>query len=164
MNYLIREYREPDKHQVNDLALLAFQQYSYEYEDWEGFSKIITQMSHLSETSELIVAEVNSKIVGAVVYTGPNKSKAPFFKPEWSVIRMLVVSPKSRGKGIGQSLYKTCLNRAKRDNAEIIALHTSKIMEVALAMYLKAGFRIHSGAPDIHGVKYEVYTKKIQKR
>lgn len=146
---------------MNNWALLAFDQYSIEYEDWEGFSKKISKMSQLSETSELIVAEENSKIVGAVVYVAPNISKAPFFKPEWAIIRMLVVSPESRSKGIGRALSEICLNRAKRDKAEILALHTSEIMEVALPMYLRMGFGLYSEAPDIHGVKYGIYTKRV---
>ena len=100
--------------------------------------------------------------MGAIVYVGPSKSKAEFFKPEWAIIRMLVVAPESRSNGIGQALTDICLKCAERDQSEILALHTSKIMRVALSMYLKMGFVFHSAAPDIHGVKYDVYTKGIQ--
>ena len=75
---------------------------------------------------------------------------------------MLVVSHESRGKGIGHALTDICLNRAKRDQSEILALHTSKIMRVALSMYLKMGFVFYSEAPDIHGVKYGVYTRELR--
>ena len=159
--FLLRDYNEADECSVNELALSAFEQYSSEYEDWEGFSRKISQISKLTGSSELIVAETGSKIVGAIGYVGPNKSKAEFFKPEWAVIRMLVVSPESRGKGIGRALTNMCLNRAERDQSEMLALHTSKIMSVALAMYLKMGFVFYSEAPDIHGVKYGVYTKEL---
>jgi len=161
MKYILREYKASDERQVNELALSAFAQYACEYEDWEGFSRKISQMSKLAESAELIVAEMDSQIVGAIVYVGPNKPKAEFFKPEWAIIRMLVVVPESRGKGIGQALTDICLKRAERDQSEILALHTSKIMRVALSMYLKMGFVFCSEAPDIHGVKYDVYTKEI---
>lgn len=162
MKYILREFRESDESQVDELALSAFDQYSGQYEDWDGFRRKIAQMSKLSESAELIVAEVGSQIVGAVGYVGPNKSKAEFFKPDWAIIRMLVVAPEARGKGIGRALTRTCLDRAERDSSEILALHTSGIMSVALAMYLKMGFSFHSDAPDIHGVKYGVYTKKLR--
>lgn len=160
MNYILREYRESDERQVDELALSAFAQYACEYEDWEGFSRKISQMSKLAESAELFVAEMDSQIVGAMVYVGPNKAKAEFFKPEWAIIRMLVVAPEARGKGIGRALTDICLKCAKRDQAGILALHTSKIMRVALSMYLKMGFVFSFAAPDIHGVKYDVYTKE----
>lgn len=161
MQYTLREFEEPDERQVNELALSAFAQYACEYEDWEGFSKKISQMSKLAQSSDLIVAEMGSKIVGAIVYVGPNKPKAEFFKLEWAIVRMLVVSPESRGKGIGRALMNTCFNRAERDQAAILALHTSKIMRVALSMYLKMGFGFLTEAPEIHGVQYGVYTKEL---
>jgi GNAT superfamily N-acetyltransferase len=161
MKYTLRKYRESDEHQVNELALSAFAQYACEYEDWEGLSKKISQMSKLAESAELFVAEIDSQIVGAIAYVGPNKPKAEFFKPDWAIIRMLVVAPESRGKGIGQALTDICLQCAERDQSEILALHTSKIMHVALSMYLRMGFVFYSATPDIHGVKYDVYTKEI---
>lgn len=162
MEYILRDYKESYERRVNELALSAFEQYSGEYEDWDGFRNKISQMSKLAESAELIVAEMGSEIVGAVGYVGPNKSKAEFFKPDWAIIRMLVVSPEARRKGIGRALTEICLNRAERDQSEILALHTSKIMSVALSMYMKIGFSVYSDAPDIHGVKYGVYTKKLR--
>ncbi|HEY0720682.1 MAG TPA: GNAT family N-acetyltransferase [Gammaproteobacteria bacterium] len=146
---------------MNELAGSAFEQYANEFDDWEGFRQKIQQMSKLAATAEIIVAEVGSKIVGAAVYVGPHRSKAEFFKPEWAVMRMLVVSPAARGQGIGRALTEACLHRARRDRCEILALHTSNIMAVALAMYLKMGFAFYSAAPDIHGVKYGVYTTRV---
>ena len=75
---------------------------------------------------------------------------------------MLVVLPEARGKGIGRVLTEKCLDCARRDHAEAVALHTSQIMQVALAMYLKMGFVFHAAAPDIHGVKYGVYVKVLK--
>tara|TARA_B100000989_G_scaffold292132_1_gene267554 strand:- start:2478 stop:2840 length:363 start_codon:yes stop_codon:yes gene_type:complete len=118
-------------------------------------------MSQLAESSDLIVAEQNNKIVGAIAYVGPNKLKSDFFKPEWAIIRMLVVSPEARNNGIGRTLTNMCEILAKKEKAKVLALHTSEIMEVALSMYLKIGFVLYSKAPDIHGVKYGVYSKAI---
>lgn len=162
MKYILRTYRETDREQVDALAVAAFAQYSRHYDDWPGFSKKISQMSKLTESAEMIVAEIDGKVVGAVVYVKPNQPKADFFKAEWAVIRMLVVSPDARGQGIGRALTEMCLQYAKRDGVKTVALHTSGIMRVALAMYLKMGFVFHVSAPDIHGVKYGVYVKNLK--
>jgi len=161
MQYHIRAYRETDKDQLNQLAVLAFEQYSHLYSDWPEFSKKVEQMSSLTEHCEILIAAQESKILGAVAYNGPYKAKAEFFKPEWAVIRMLVVNPEYRGSGIGRRLVENCLAHARRDDVQVIALHTSEIMEVALPMYQGMGFEYYAQAPDIHSVKYAIYTHRL---
>jgi ribosomal protein S18 acetylase RimI-like enzyme len=70
---------------------------------------------------------------------------------------MLVVDPAARGTGIGRQLTEACIDRARRDGARLIALHTSPAMVVALAMYLKMGFVLERRVPDRFGVTYGVY-------
>jgi GNAT superfamily N-acetyltransferase len=78
-----------------------------------------------------------------------------------TIIRLLVVDPAVRGQGIGRSLTEACVGRARRDRSPILALHTSSIMAVALAMYLHMDFTLLRGAPQIFGVPYAVYTKDL---
>lgn len=75
---------------------------------------------------------------------------------------MLVVDPEHRGFGLGRALTDECIIRARHERAPGIALHTSPIMEVALAMYLKMGFEKYSSAPQIQGVEYAVYKKHLE--
>ena len=65
---------------------------------------------------------------------------------------MLVVDPAARGRGLGRLLTEECIRRARRDGAGAIALHTSPIMQVALAMYLRLGFVLLRDAPPVFGV------------
>lgn len=158
MKIIYRNYIDSDSVGVNALALLAFEQYSDNYYDWDGFKKKISLMSQLAKTSDLIVAEQNHQVVGAIAYIAPNEPKSDFFSHDWAAIRMLIVSPKARNQGVGRTLTNMCIERAKCDNANTIALHTSTIMEVALSMYLRMGFSFHSKTAKIHGVEYGVYT------
>jgi GNAT superfamily N-acetyltransferase len=123
--------------------------------------KLIRLLTTLAETGEIVVAEVDGHIVGAVAYIGPGQPKVEFFQPEWPIMRMLVVAPEARGHGIGRALAEECLRRANRDGAAVFALHTGELMQIARPMYRRMGFTWHSAAPDIHGVKYAVYTKDL---
>jgi GNAT superfamily N-acetyltransferase len=58
-------------------------------------------MPSLAAAGELIIAEAGGTLLGAVAYIGPERLKAPFFDPQWPIIRMLVVDPAARGKGVG---------------------------------------------------------------
>jgi GNAT superfamily N-acetyltransferase len=154
---VLRDYRDVDKDCVNAVAVRAFEQYQEAYEDWPVFRSRLEKMSDIAVTGELIVAELDGEVVGAVGYVGLGRPKAEFFDQAWPIMRMLVVDPNARGQGIARRLAEDCLARARRDGAHVFALHTSPIMEVALPMYLRMGFRRHRTAPLIHGVDYDIY-------
>src|SRR5438105_10740391 len=152
----IRDYRASDAEELNRIAVAAFSQFQDSYEDWPAMRAIVSKASSLSEIGEVIIAESEGRLAGGVAYFGPDVAKAPFFDPAWLVIRMLVVDPDCRGKGIGRSLTDECIARAQRDHAPVIALHTSPIMTVALPMYLRMGFAKVQDAPPLFGVPYAV--------
>lgn len=157
----LRDYCADDAASVNALALQAFEQYRDAYTDWPVFKEKIANMSALAGSGEIIVAELESRLVGAVAYIGPHQPKSDFFPPEWPIMRMLVVAPEARGLGIGRALAQECLVRAGRDGASMFALHTSDLMSVALPMYQRMGFKWKSSAPMIHGVSYSIYVKEL---
>ena len=158
---VIRDYLGSDEEEVNRIAVAAFEQFRTDYDDWQAMRTRISIAGSLSATGETIVAECQQRLAGAVTYFGPHVEKAAFFDRRWPIIRMLVVDPVQRGKGIGHALTSECLARARRDGSAIIALHTSPIMTVALPMYLRMGFSRAHDAPPIFGVPYAVYTKAL---
>lgn len=155
----IRPYDEADADAVNAVALAAFAQYRGIYQDWETLTRGVGSMTSLGDHAELIVAEEGGRVVGAVAYCAPGSTpRADFFEPEWPIIRMLVVEPSARGRGVGRRLTDECIERAKREGAPLISLHTSPAMQVALKMYLKIGFKLERVLPPRFGVPYAVYT------
>jgi len=157
----LRDYESADAENLNRIAVSAFDQFRDHYEDWPAMLAGLSKTSALSASSEIIIAELEDQFAGAVAYFGPNSQKASFFDQRWPIIRMLVVDPAFRGKGIGRVLSKECIARAKRDGSPVIALHTSPIMSIALPMYMKMGFVKAYDAPPIFGVTYAVYTKAL---
>ena len=121
-------------------------------------------MSALGRSADLIVAEDGGRIVGAVAYVGPDRPKPDFFEPGWPAIRMLVVDPGARGGGIGRRLTQACIDRAIDDGAPLIALHTSPIQAVAMAMYQRMGFRELRPIAPIFGVAYSIYLLSLDGR
>lgn len=161
MTFQLRSFIAADAEAVNGVVLAAFSQFQAAYSDWAAFSGNLGQMVAQANTSEIIVAELEGAIVGAVAYVGPGKPKRAFFAPEWPIIRMLVVKPEHRGLGIGKALSEECIARARRDGANVVALHTSPLMNVALPMYERMGFRLEREIEPIYGVPYGVYLKHL---
>ena len=157
----LRDYQSSDAENLNRIAVSAFDQFQDHYSDWPAMRAGLSKTSDLGVSGEVIIAELQGTFAGAVAYFGPNSEKAAFFDQRWPIIRMLVVDPAFRGKGIGRALSNACIARARRDGSPIIALHTSPIMSVALPMYLKMGFVKAYDAPPIFGVACAVYTKAL---
>ena len=159
---LIRDFEPADADAVNEVALAAFAQYEGIYSDWTTLARGVGSMASLSECAQIIVAEDDGRLLGAVAYYPPRSfPRADFFESEWPIIRMLVVDSRARGKGAGRELTEECIARARRDGAGLISLHTSPAMEVALAMYLRIGFRLVREVPPRFGVPYGVYTLNL---
>jgi ribosomal protein S18 acetylase RimI-like enzyme len=74
---------------------------------------------------------------------------------------MLAVLPQYRGQGISQQLSLACIHRAKQDRAEVIALHTSKLMINARRMYERPGFQQDIELPRRLGIRYWRYVLKL---
>jgi len=160
---IIRPFAPADATAVNRVALAAFAQYEGVYRDWDRLMRGVGATAGLAEAGEIVVAEDGAgDIVGAVAYFGPEAGPRPdFFAPHWPIVRMLVVDPAARGRGIGRRLTEACIARARRDGADAIALHTSPAMAAALALYLRMGFRLERRVPDRFGVPYGLYLKDL---
>ena len=161
MNFVIRDFLASDTDAVNRLAVAAFEEFRTAYSDWMGMVANISNTSTLAAVGELIVAECAGMIIGAVTYVAPDRPKAAFFDGAWPIVRMLVVDPKYRGKGIGGALMQECVRRAKRDRADVLALHSSPIMTAALAMYRDMGFAHHRDGTPVFGVPTAVYVMQL---
>lgn len=156
---LLRPFTSADADAVNSVARSAFAQYEGIYTDWNSLIGAVGSMASLAQQGEIVVAEARDRVIGAVAYCPPGSvPRAAFFDPDWPIIRMLVVDPHARGQGAGRALTLDCVRRARRDGAAVVALHTSPVMKVALALYLEMGFELARPVPDRFGVPYGVYT------
>lgn len=159
---IIRSFLPTDSDCVSQVALAAFAQYQGFYKDWDVLVRGVGAMASLADSGEIIVAENKGTIVGAVAYIGPGCTpRADFFATEWPIVRMLVVDPSERGKGIGRKLMHKCVELAREDCAQVLSLHTSPIMEAALSLYTKMGFKLEFRVPDRFGVPYSVYLLQL---
>jgi ribosomal protein S18 acetylase RimI-like enzyme len=158
----IRRHTVADRDAVNAVARAAFAQYARDYEDWPTFIEGIGRMADLAKDADVLVAEQDGVIAGAVAHVGPGRPRAAFFPPAWSVIRMLVVDPRRRGQGAGRALVAGCLRLALDAGAPAVGLHTSPVMASALRMYEAIGFARDSDLPPIRGVPYGRYVLAAQ--
>lgn len=109
---------------------------------WEEYRKNIADVWSRAPISSTIVAERDGELLGSVNYYAPGQSDSAgnAWPDGWASVRLLGVSPAARGMGVGRALMDECLRRARVDGATTLGLHTTVLMNVARAMYLRLGF------------------------
>jgi GNAT superfamily N-acetyltransferase len=157
----IRTFCPEDAASVNRVTLAAWDQYREVFSDWPRTADFFAKAADLHKEIELLVAEDDEEMLGVVGYVRPRLKREDIFDPAWAIIRMLSVHPLARGRGVGRQLSQACIDRARRDGAQTIGLHTSPVMSIALPMYLRMGFVHFRDIPNRNGLPYAVYTLSL---
>ncbi|PLT35168.1 GNAT family N-acetyltransferase [Bacillus sp. V5-8f] len=109
---------------------------------WNALKKAISSNADTLDGVELLVAEVDGKIVGSVALF-PAKSDAYegyVDALDYPEIRMLAVAPEARGKGVAKALVTECIKRADGRGFTSVGLHTGQFMKAAMRLYEALGF------------------------
>ncbi|TDD49387.1 GNAT family N-acetyltransferase, partial [Kribbella antibiotica] len=101
------------------------------------------------------IAEVDGERVGSIFCVrGPDESTAK--------LRLLLLTPAARGRGLGAKLVDTCLAFAREAGYKRMVLWTNDPLVAARHIYLARGFRLTSTIPhsdwgdSLHGQTYEL--------
>lgn len=147
MAITVREARTDELEEVSRVMSAAYEEYMPGTVEpgspWEEYRKEVADVWSRLGGAELIVAEDDGKILGAVTFyrEGSGQGYDASFPPRWSGIRLLAVDPAARGRGLGKLLTEECIRRARELGAVAVGLHTTKWMAIAQGMYERMGFR-----------------------
>jgi GNAT superfamily N-acetyltransferase len=142
----IRDARSADRGAIEAVTLAAYEQYAALMPaHWEGYRQNILATLAAAKPDAQIVAEEEGRIVGTVllypagsVMARPGGGSITLAEPE---VRLLAVAPAARGRGVGAALMNKCVSRARQSGAAALTLHTTDIMQSAMRLYERLGFR-----------------------
>jgi GNAT superfamily N-acetyltransferase len=142
---MIRDAREDELTNIRELRVQAYEEHAPRIpkEHWEGLKRMLSSEADTQPGVEHIVAGIDGKIVGTVLLF-PARTDAyggQIEELEYPEIRMLAVSPETRGRGVATSLIAECINRTKARGFHSIGLHTGDFMETAMKLYESLGFK-----------------------
>jgi DNA-binding MarR family transcriptional regulator/GNAT superfamily N-acetyltransferase len=121
-------------------ALYA-QQYGWD----ESFEALVARIvadyaeQHDPRREAAWIAEVDGEPAGCVLCTRREDDVAQ--------LRLLLVEPRTRGRGIGARLIEECLRFAQRAGYDRITLWTNDVLHEARRLYERAGFELVESAP-----------------
>ncbi|MCC3358749.1 GNAT family N-acetyltransferase [Bacillus sp. REN16] len=140
----IRDAKQDELDFIREQRVAAYFEHSREIPaaHWQALKEGISSDADRIQGSELIVCEINEKIVGSVVLFPANTDayNGQLEELDYPEIRMLAVSPEARGKGVASALITECIQRSQAKNHQFIGLHTGEFMKEAIQLYTKHGF------------------------
>ncbi|MEH7236968.1 GNAT family N-acetyltransferase [Bacillus sp. JJ1562] len=140
----IRDAKQDELDFIREQRVAAYLEHSMEIPaaHWQALKQGISSEADRLHGSELIVCELDEKIVGSVVLFPANTDayEGQLEELDYPEIRMLAVSPEVRGKGVASALITECIQRSQAKNHQFIGLHTGEFMKQAIKLYTKHGF------------------------
>ena len=139
----IREAGAEELDEVENLVKTAYREFQPLMPEaaWNRWMDNISETLHAPE-GMVLVMEHRGEIEGAVKFY-PDAGQA--HQGQWpagaGLIRLLAVSPASRGRGYGRLLTQACLKRARELKVPTIFLFTGTFMAAARHLYEKLGFK-----------------------
>jgi ribosomal protein S18 acetylase RimI-like enzyme len=145
MDLRVREAREEE---LDRIGALTAEVYGGEGLAGPEYLKVLrdARTRWASPATTLIVAfddgaEDVSDLLGTVVYAAPGSPWQDLAQGEEAEFRMLATAAPARGRGVGESLVRACVDRAKRSGAPRLVLSTGREMFAAHRLYDRLGFK-----------------------
>ncbi len=168
MNFICRQGNFNDLKKLEQLAILSWSQFKNELtpKNWDELFSILsnenTYLDLINNSDSIICQTENEEIIG-MAFLVSSGNPTDIYDVKWSYIRFVTVDPKFGGKGIGRKLTETCIDIAKQNKEQTIALHTSIIMEKARHIYESLGFEILREIEPRLGKQYWLYLLNLDK-
>ena len=136
----IRLIRPEESAALGRITVEAYRQL-FEADSLGSYEEELANVEARRRDSLVFVALENETLRGGVTYVpDANRVMSEFDDPHAAGIRMLAVDPSYQGHGVGRSLVEACLARARFDHRARVILHSTPVMVVAQALYVRLGF------------------------
>lgn len=163
-------YRKADHNDLPFLKALGVRSWArFEHEmephHWLALSANLsddqTYLRFLDQAVCFVCTDITGNIIG-MAYLVPSGNPTEIYDTSWCCIRFVSVDPQHTGKGIGRTLTQHCIDLARTNGEQVIALHTSEMMNEARHIYEKLGFKRLKELDKRFGKQYWLYTMALQ--
>jgi ribosomal protein S18 acetylase RimI-like enzyme len=152
----VESARPEDYDRIAELTVGVYQQGGLAPDD---YVPELADVAGRAPRADLLMARDAGRIVGSVALVLAGDFGEVTTSDEEAAFRMLVVDPEMQGRGIGELLVTSCLDRARAAGKRRMVISTDPRMTAAHRLYERLGFsrlpeRDWSPLPGIHLLVY----------
>jgi ribosomal protein S18 acetylase RimI-like enzyme len=137
---IIRPAEEADLAAVGAITVEAYRADGY-VGDHDDYATVLADATSRFRDADLLVAvDETGAVLGSVTVVRPGTPYAEISQPGELEFRMLSVASSARGRGVGEALVRTVIDRAKAAGAGRVVLSSSEKMLAAHRLYERLGF------------------------
>ncbi|MFH0242426.1 GNAT family N-acetyltransferase [Streptomyces sp. HK10] len=111
----------------------------------DPYLAVLRDARHRAGHAELLVAAGPvgggaEEVLGTVTFAAHGGEYAQIARPGEGEFRVLAVRPGARGRGVGETLVRECVDRARALDLERLVLSSHPLMHTAHRLYRRLGF------------------------
>jgi ribosomal protein S18 acetylase RimI-like enzyme len=139
---IIRDALPEEYERIGELTASVYVADGYLSSDSEYIGELQDAESR-AKHAELIAAvdEPTGSVLGSVTFCRPGTPFSEIARDGEAEFRMLVVDHAARGRGVGETLVRECMRRARDAGCHRLVLLTTPRMRTAHRLYERLGFR-----------------------
>lgn len=162
MSIIYRHGIKNDLPKLKELAVNSWGQFQSKLTT-ENWKKLYDSLSNDATYTELLgkstcfTSTTNDGEIVGMAFLVPKGNPTDIYDKDWCYIRFVTVAPNFGGQGIGKKLTALCIDTARQNSENIIALHTSEFMDTARHIYESLGFKVLKEIDQRLGKRYWLY-------
>lgn len=139
MTFTVRPARPEEIETIGEITVRAYTEGGFLAAD-SSYTAELGNAAERADKAELLVALDGDKAVGSVTIARHGGTYAEIARPGELEFRMLAVAPEAAGRGVGRSLVRAVLDRARADGLVRVVLCSQESMTIAHHLYRSMGF------------------------
>ena len=143
---VIREATVAEHAEVARVTVEGYREYASQMspDAWAEYESDLSDVEGRSVKGVILIAEVEGVMAAALSYFSAGRIESDWLARDWAYFRALAVLPEYRSRGVARALTMASIDRARREGAAALALHTTEGMPIARAIYERLGFVRHA--------------------
>lgn len=141
MSLLIRPAHDQELAAVGALTFDAYAADGFATHDGDYSAELRDAASRAREAELYVAVSEDDTLLGTVTYCPEGSDYRELAGPGEGEFRMLAVSPKARGRGVGEALVRMCIERSQELGYGAVVLSSMPTQRQAHRVYDRVGFR-----------------------
>ncbi|MGV9699831.1 GNAT family N-acetyltransferase [Streptomyces sp. NPDC003470] len=142
MDFVIRQASPDEYRALGDITARAYLDDGLlDFGEDDSYLGELRDVAKRATAAQVLAAAADGRILGGVTFVPSGGPMADIARPGEAEIRMLAVHHEARGRGVGEALVRSCVDRARAvEGCARVVLSTQRTMHTAHRLYERLGF------------------------